>query len=447
MKTSLKLLLAIILASGFSLSGSAQKGVEDGSRFGHGKDSIRCLKNLSLYAEFYKQNNYEDAQEPWEIVYNECPKASKNIYLHGEKMIKDAIENTEDKAKKKQLVDSLMQLYDKRIKYYDQKGFVLGKKGTNFVKYAEKNVENFKKGHEFLKKSIDIKGNNSSVAVLVMYMQTSRTLFSSGAMKGKEVVDNYAQLLDILETNLEEDPNSSIHQRGLDAINKIFENSNAATCENLVNLFKPRFEDAPEDKALLQRITSLLDDQNCTESKLYADAAVNLNKLNPSTESAHHLAKLFYSKEQFEKAVEFYNQAIKLEEDGKKKSKLYMELAEMTFSKLNDKVKARSLARKAAEVDPENGKPYILIGRMYAESIDQCGKDEFGKKTVLWVAVDQFVKAKEVDPGVAEEADGYIKSYRPRFPDKKTIFFHNLELGSTYKIGCWINETTTVRTP
>ena len=48
MKTSLKLLLAIILVSGFSLSGIAQKGVEDGSRFGHGKDSIRCLKNLSL---------------------------------------------------------------------------------------------------------------------------------------------------------------------------------------------------------------------------------------------------------------------------------------------------------------------------------------------------------------------------------------------------------------
>ena len=27
----------------------AQKGVEDGSRFGHGEDSLRCLQNISIY--------------------------------------------------------------------------------------------------------------------------------------------------------------------------------------------------------------------------------------------------------------------------------------------------------------------------------------------------------------------------------------------------------------
>ena len=30
----------------------AQKGVEDGSRFGHGEDSIRCLQNISIYSEY-----------------------------------------------------------------------------------------------------------------------------------------------------------------------------------------------------------------------------------------------------------------------------------------------------------------------------------------------------------------------------------------------------------
>lgn len=32
----------------------AQKGVEDGSRFGHGEDSIRCLQNISIYSEYVK---------------------------------------------------------------------------------------------------------------------------------------------------------------------------------------------------------------------------------------------------------------------------------------------------------------------------------------------------------------------------------------------------------
>ena len=32
----------------------AQKGVEDGSRFGHGEDSLRCLQNISIYTEYVK---------------------------------------------------------------------------------------------------------------------------------------------------------------------------------------------------------------------------------------------------------------------------------------------------------------------------------------------------------------------------------------------------------
>ena len=446
MKTFTRLFLAILIVTGISLKGFSQKGVEDGSRFGHGEDSIRCLKNLSLYSEFFKQNNYEDAVEPWTIVYNECPKASKNIYLHGEKMLKDAIENSEDKENKAQLLDSLMNLYDKRIKYFGQEGFVIGKKGTNFLKYAEKNVENFKKAHNYLKKSIELRGNDASVAVLVTYMQTSRTLYSNGALEGKEVLDNYASLLDIFEANLEEKPNSSLHERGLKAINKIFENSDAATCDNLIKLFKPRFEKNPEDKGLLERITSLLDKQNCTDSKLYADAAVNLNEIDPSSKSAYHLAKLFYEKDQFEKSAKYYNQAIEFQGKDEVKAQYYLELAELTYEELENKVKARSLARKAIEFNPKDGKPYILIGKMYANSIKQCGKNEFEQKTVLWAAVDKFIKAKNVDSSIAEEADSYINSYRPRFPTKKEIFFQNLEMGNSYQIGCWINEATTVRT-
>jgi tetratricopeptide (TPR) repeat protein len=339
-----------------------------------------------------------------------------------------------------------MRVYDKRIKYFGQEGFVIGKKGTNYLKYAEKNVDNFKKAYNFLEKSIELRGNDASVAVLVTYMQTSRTLYSNGVIEGKKMLDNYASLLDIFEANLEEKPNSSLHERGLKAINKLFENSDAATCDNLVKLFKPRFDKNPEDKGLLERITKLLDKQNCTDTDLYANAAVNLNEIEPSSESAYHLAKLFYEREQFEKSAKYYNQAINLQGKEEVKAQYYLELAELTYEELGNKVKARELARKSVEFDSKNGKPYILIGKMYANSLKECGKDQFEQKTVLWAAVDKFIKAKNVDPSIAEEADSYINSYRPRFPTKKEIFFHNLEMGNTYEIGCWINETTTVRT-
>jgi hypothetical protein len=57
----------------------AQKGVEDGSIYGHGEDSIRCLQNLSLYQPYAKQGDYASALEFWEIVYAECP-ASRWVF-------------------------------------------------------------------------------------------------------------------------------------------------------------------------------------------------------------------------------------------------------------------------------------------------------------------------------------------------------------------------------
>ena len=41
----------------------AQKGVEDGSRFGHGQDSLNCLKNISVYTEYVKTNNFKELHQ------------------------------------------------------------------------------------------------------------------------------------------------------------------------------------------------------------------------------------------------------------------------------------------------------------------------------------------------------------------------------------------------
>ncbi|MBS3807593.1 MAG: hypothetical protein KGY60_08835 [Bacteroidales bacterium] len=446
MKNSGKLLLTILIAAISTLHSLGQTGAEEGSRFGSGKDSIRCLKNLSLYVEFYKQNNYEDAVTPWTIVYNECPKATKNIYLHGEKMLTDAIENTDDQATKRNLTDSLMELYDQRIEYFDQRGFVLGKKGLDFIKYSENTIENFKQGYNYLEESIKLRGNESSLAVLVVYLNTTSTLFQNEAFTAEQMLNNYSQTHAIAEKQVANHPNSSRYQQALETLDKIFEASGAATCDNLVALYQPRLEKNQNDTELMNKILGLLEDSQCSDRDFYLEVKIRLNEVEPTAERAHELAQLYYEKDKMEKSIQYFKEAIDLQEDKGKKSQYYMQLARLTFEELNDMPTARSYARQAIEMDPNNGRPYILIGRMYTESVDQCGGDDFEKKAVLWAAVDKFQKAKQVDPELKDEADGYINSYRPRFPDKKSIFFHNYQMGDSYKVGCWINETTTVRT-
>ena len=45
----MKMVTALFALSLSATAVFAQKGVEDGSRFGHGQDSLNCLKNISVY--------------------------------------------------------------------------------------------------------------------------------------------------------------------------------------------------------------------------------------------------------------------------------------------------------------------------------------------------------------------------------------------------------------
>ena len=66
-----KMLTALFALSLGATAAFAQKGVEDGSRFGHGQDSLNCLKNISVYTEYVKTNNFKDAFIPWKAVFDE----------------------------------------------------------------------------------------------------------------------------------------------------------------------------------------------------------------------------------------------------------------------------------------------------------------------------------------------------------------------------------------
>jgi hypothetical protein len=106
---------------------------------------------------------------------------------------------------------------------------------------------------------------------------------------------------------------------------------------------------------------------------------------------------------------------------------------------------ARTYALKSAALDPAEGEPYIMIGDLYAESAKDCGDNDLTSRVAFWAAVDKYLKAKQVDPGLAEEADKRISTYSQYFPAAATIFFYALKEGDTYRVECWINEDTRIR--
>ena len=151
--------------------------------------------------------------------------------------------------------------------------------------------------------------------------------------------------------------------------------------------------------------------------------------------------QLFRDKK-YGEAATYFDQATKAENNDRV-YRAYRSLARCYQSSGNYS-RARDAARRAAQVDPTAGEPYIIIGMLYAESSSQFSGD-LESKAVFWAAVDKFQKAKAMDSSVAEVANSYIRAYSQYFPSIEVIFYNDYSEGQSYNVGGWIGETTTIR--
>lgn len=443
MKKKVKLLTGLVILSVFSINSFAQMGKEDGSRFGHGEDSIRCVRSLSLYRENVKNKSFDYALEDWKTVFDECPKASKNIYLDGVKIYSHLI-NTRDPQEKGNLVDTLMLIYDRRIEYYKEKGKVRGRQGADLLKYRRNDgIEYVKQGYGYLKESMELMGPKTSNAVLPTLLSASITLFNQGEADAKQVIEDYMAVSKIIDGLIANKPNDKRLQELKASLDKNFVSEGPGECETLIEYFTEEHKTKKEDVEFLKMLTSLLRSRECTDAELFFIAAKDLHILQPSAGSALNIAILARNKEKYNEAISYYNQAIELEEDTDKTADYYLEIA-IANQKLGNKVASREAARTAASVRQGFGKPYIIIGQLYADSKSECASIKL-PKSIYWVAVDMFNKAKSIDPSLEETANKLISSYKAHYPNKEDAFFEGINEGDSFKVGCWINTTTIAR--
>jgi len=163
------------------------------------------------------------------------------------------------------------------------------------------------------------------------------------------------------------------------------------------------------------------------------------------------MGRLYANQDNYTRALQLYEQAIALSNNqagnGIDLFQTHMLIADILFRHLGRLPQARTAALAASEVNPNNGRPHLLIGQMYAQSARSCGTDEISTAAVYWAAVDRFIRARSIDsdPEVAAIASQLIAAYSQFFPDNETLFFHGLDGGRPVRAGCWINENTTAR--
>ena len=445
MKTkALKTILLTAISLLFVLPAISQKGIEDGSKYGKGHDSINCIKNLSLYREFFKHNNYKDAIQPWRQVFGECPAASERMYVSGITMYRKSIESSSSPERKEQLIDTMLLIYDRRIEYFGRKGGkgnILGRKGIDLLRYRRSDIEAVNEAYGYLKSSIEIEKNKSRDAVMITFISASITLNQKGKIDDGQVIEDYFMATEIIDKLLDK---SSRWPRAKASIDDNMIKSGILTCDALNSYYKPQFEAKKADKEFLQKVIKFYDASGCDRADLYVSASEQMYRIDPGPESAHQLGILFIAKSDFNKAATYLQMAVAGEGiDDETRAEWYYELTVVTLAN-KDYCGAITWAREAVIRKPNYGKAYIALGDAMIASRDNLG-DDFEKRAAFWVAADKYAKAKSVDPSVASNANKKLNDYKAQYPNHEEVFFRDLKDGDSYQVKGCINEYTTVR--
>lgn len=441
----------LLLSVTFFLVGSASLKAQD-----------NCEIDYSLYREYIKQ--WEQAKfnpqniNPqmiisWRNVFLNCPTFKQNTYLDGVDIMKHAfIRTTKDAALKDKYIDTLVMIYDQRAanfpnnaKGVSQIGNIMGRKGIDLMTFAPHRYE---EAYNALKQAIDLDGNNCNYAFIDPYFNTVIRMVREGKLEESTILDEYGRLMEIADFNFKKHQTSG-NEKAMNNYGSVKSRLDEAVqpyanCEDLVRIYQPKFDANPNDVELLTTIAETLEKRGCDNTQLFLSVAVNLHKIKPSAESAYMIGKKYLTDKEYDKATTYLLEATKSENvDWAHQSYIY--LAQIMNMNKNY-AKGREYARSAYNLNKSNGEPFIIIGQLYAASAKDCGSGDFYSKTAFWAAVDQFQKAKSVDPSLTAKANELINSYSHYFPTIESIFFNGFEEGQEYVLdGCWINEKTTVR--
>ena len=416
----------------------------------YGKDSAACVQNLSFYTDYMKQGNIAQATPPWRKTFSICPpNLRQNIYLDGQKIMRHYINLTRrDPVRQKELIDTLIMLYDMRLENFPQmpktnREQAKTNKALDMINYVKDNDMAIYKACE---DAMEEAAENVKAVIVVRYMGYAKSLYSENKLSADDMMNTYNKAVSYIDKAEAAKPDQEMRDAKNDVEALLLE-SGVANCDNLIALFTPRFEANKTDKEYLQKVVSMLNAAECLDSDLFIQAVVELNNLEPSHKTAYFLYRLYARREDKSSAIEFLKKAIESEDsDSVQKGAYYYELSQYYFQMLDNRIEAVANAKRAAQLNSEvAGRAYQLVGSIWGAT--KCSGNEIEQRSPFWVAVDYMQKAKSADSSLASDCNRAIENFSKFYPLQADAFMYDILEGASYTVSCGgLRETTTVRT-
>ena len=450
----MKKVLLIALCFAIPMAGFAQKKKKKGAEPEEVAPVVttlsdeECMVNLSLFHESVKNKQYDEAYGFWLPVYQSRPDLNKAIYTDGTEILGHRYQQATDENVRKALRDSIMQLHDDRIKYFDEArypdAYVLGVKAMDYLTYFQED-ELALPAYGWMKESVTALGAKAQITVLRKFVELSYNIYKSNTEQyGDQFLADYQLASAALEQIVVaggKNAEPASHQKAY--IDRLYAASGAADCGQMDQMYASVVAESANDIEKLGSIMKLYRRLGCTESDVYFAAAEHAHKLQPTSESAAGCAQMCIKKGDLNGALEYYKQALSMVTNDEDKADYLYRVANV-YVLLKNYQQGAAYAQQSLDVNPEDGRCYLLMGICYASA--KIYDDPILARSVFWVACDMFRKAKTVDSSCATDANKLIATYSQYFPSKEDVFFHKeLNDGQPFRVGGWIGKTTTCR--
>ena len=444
---SIKLILVVALAF-VGFTAVAQELNYDDPKYAKWGSNAEERKEMMLTAQFLKEavdnRNYNLASGYLKVLLEKAPAGSVNIYTNAAKLYKNKINRAESDEARAAAIDSLLWIYDVRLEHFADhskygKDYILDRKAREYVTYKPEDREGIRDVfNAAMNASVEVKGK-MDLELAVIYFSNLNDDFQNGLIGAELIIGEYDRLSPAFDAAEGDDAQYKEQFEG------IFGMSGAASCENLEDLFSKKLAAAPEDEAILNQAVTLMSRAGC-DSDFFFQTAEKLYSVKPSSDIALFLAQGFQSREEYDKALKYLEEALSVETNPAEKEKLYVRVGMINLTTKNYAA-AMAAAKEVKNINPENGFAYFILGQCYASS-GNCA--ELRCQACFWAAYDAMSQAVSLlasDPGIQKSAEELMNHYRAVFPTKEECFFAELSAGERYTIdhGFANGVSTTVR--
>lgn len=414
-----------------------------------------CAQDLSIFSEYAKVKNYNEAYIPWKNVYDNCPDMHPATFIYGEYILKSKLEQA-PADQKQAYIQMLNELYDKYHQYFPNRMSAGDVKIKKAMLLYEEKTGNSQQIFSLLDDAFkNYRADFKNQKALYLYFVELVNLYEAGEKQLQDVFNVYDDITDKIQEERDEISKnlntllaketegtlSSKEEKLLKSLRLKIENyekigesvdarlGKLADCENLIPLYEKNFEANKTDEEWLKRAAGKMSDKDCTSSALFEKLVTALHQLSPSASSAYYLGVLNDKNGNAAKAINYYNEAVNLQTDNFKKSKILTQIARK-YTKQN----AVLYANKALQLNPSNTDAYRIIANAYSSSANECGSTPFEKRAIYWLAAEVARKGG---------LDSLAKQYEALAPSRSDIFESGMA-GKTVKFNCWIGRSITV---